>query len=105
MPKCWFHSYRLQRKPRYNSSKDMNAELANHRGNEKVSALVEQNRPDIAAPLIDDFKPEFFDKLNFYLETLDHETMKTDAPAKRIYGWIAKLDECPTALISTAADR
>jgi len=31
--------------------------------------------------------------------------MKTDAPTKRIYGWIAKLDECPAALISTAADR
>jgi hypothetical protein len=53
--------------------------------------------------LIDDFKPEFFGKLNFYLETLDHETMKTDAPAKRIYGWIAKLEECHTALIFTAA--
>ena len=62
-----------------------------------------QNHSNIASPLIDDFKPEFFGKLNFYLETLDHETMKTDAPAKRIYGWIAKLEECHTALIATVA--
>lgn len=69
----------ITKKARYNSLKDMNAELVNHRGNEKVSALVTQNHLDVTSALIDDFKPEFFGKLNFYLETgpCDYEDRRT----------------------------